>query len=62
MLGELADPANAAYTIAQCLSVCLSCSCILSKQVHTSSNFFHRLVAAPFNFFQAKHYGNMGPS
>jgi len=44
------------------LSVHLSRSCILSKQINLSLNFFHHLVATPFQFFHTKRYSNIPTS
>jgi len=31
---------------------------VLSKRLNVSSNFFHRRVVTPFDFFRTKQYGN----
>jgi len=53
--------AYAVYAVFICLSVCLSVrlsrSWILSKQIKIASIFFHRLVATPF--FHTKRYGSI---
>ena len=36
------------HAVSVCLSVCLSCSWIMSKRINISSKFFHHLVASPF--------------
>ena len=41
------------------VSVCPSRSCILSKWVNVSSNFFHSMVFTPWRFFCTKRYGNI---
>ena len=41
------------------LSVCLSCSYILSKRINISLKYFHHRVATPFYFFHTKRYGNI---
>jgi len=46
------------HAVSVCLSVHLSCSWILSKQVIVSLKIFHRQVAEPFQFFQTKHHVN----
>ena len=55
--------ASAAYIVMRCLSVCpsvrLSRSCVVSKRINISSEFFHRLIATPFWFFRAKRHSNI---
>ena len=46
---------SAATAIVQCMS----CSCILSKRINVSSNFFRHREAAPFWFLHTKCYGNI---
>ena len=56
--------ASAALAVMRCLSlslcVCPSRSCIVSKRINISSNFFHRRVATSFQFFFCtKRHGNI---
>jgi len=42
-----------------CPSVCLSHTSIVPKRLHISSQFFHRRVAPPFQFFHTKRDSNI---
>ena len=42
-----------------CVCVCLSRSCIVSKRIKISSNFFHRRAATPFWLFHHKRDGDI---
>ena len=50
---------SADYAVARCPSVCLSHTSIVPKRLHISSQFFHRRVAPPFQFFHTKRHGDI---